>query len=369
MVDRLSIDASNQASPPHPTSSTRPSSSAALTTFPNPFEDEPEPGLFPALFTKVKNSFVFPGAQPVFNAGASRVDKGSVAPSTIEVQRQASSSLTTQQTEAQAIVEAERRRNARRPPPTPISISISPSTHPNTAEDQITSQHSPSRSTVNSHSKSLKPPSHTGQSASSSLNSPSIAPSAVPARRLVTPAERQWRPSGAAPAQVTISPVTSVTTTVQATKSGLSISEEPFSSPPLSRPAPRAHAHAHFAPSPVTTRASSIHHPNPAVRLRRSSIATIPDSPSSISLSAMIAANAELSQNASYVPGFPLPADDSRSVRSFGLVRKSNSVSRLIRRMRGEGLSKHYWMADEHCKECYDCKSVRCLKVSKGIRN
>jgi len=72
----------------------------------------------------------------------------------------------------------------------------------------------------------------------------------------------------------------------------------------------------------------------------------------------MIAANAELSQNASYVPGFPLPADDVRSVRSFALVRKSNSVSRLIRRMRGEGLSKHYWMADEHCKECYDCKSV-----------
>lgn len=85
----------------------------------------------------------------------------------------------------------------------------------------------------------------------------------------------------------------------------------------------------------------------------------MPDSPSSISLSAMIAANAELSQNASYVPGFPLPQDDTRSVRSLGFVRKSDSVSRLIRRMRGEGLSKHYWMADEHCKECYDCKSVR----------
>jgi hypothetical protein len=94
------------------------------------------------------------------------------------------------------------------------------------------------------------------------------------------------------------------------------------------------------------------------VRLRRSSIATIPDSPSSISLSVMIATNAELSQNASYVPGFPLPADDTRSVRSIGFVKKSDSVSRLIRRMRGEGLSKHYWMADEHCKECYDCKSV-----------
>jgi 1-phosphatidylinositol-3-phosphate 5-kinase len=77
----------------------------------------------------------------------------------------------------------------------------------------------------------------------------------------------------------------------------------------------------------------------------------------------MIAANAELSQNASYVPGFPLGQDDTRSVRSLGFVKKSNSVSRLIRRMRGEGLSKHYWMADEHCKECYDCKSVSYRKL------
>jgi 1-phosphatidylinositol-3-phosphate 5-kinase len=72
----------------------------------------------------------------------------------------------------------------------------------------------------------------------------------------------------------------------------------------------------------------------------------------------MIAANAELSQNVSFVPGFPLPQDDTRSVRSLGFVKRTNSVSKIIRRIRGEGLSKHYWMADEHCKECYDCKSV-----------
>jgi 1-phosphatidylinositol-3-phosphate 5-kinase len=68
--------------------------------------------------------------------------------------------------------------------------------------------------------------------------------------------------------------------------------------------------------------------------------------------------NAEINQNMSYVPGFPLGQDDTRSVRSMGMVKKTNSVSRIIRRIRGEGLSKHYWMADEHCKECYDCKSV-----------
>lgn len=73
----------------------------------------------------------------------------------------------------------------------------------------------------------------------------------------------------------------------------------------------------------------------------------------------MISANAELSQNNySFVPGFQLPADDTRSVRSLGFTKRPGSVSKIIRRMRGEGLSKHYWMADENCRECYDCKSV-----------
>lgn len=61
----------------------------------------------------------------------------------------------------------------------------------------------------------------------------------------------------------------------------------------------------------------------------------------------------------SSVPGFPI-ADDARSIRTsdtYGGHRK-DSVAKIIRRLRGEGLSKTYWMADENCKECYDCRSV-----------
>ncbi|KZO89685.1 hypothetical protein CALVIDRAFT_603485 [Calocera viscosa TUFC12733] len=61
------------------------------------------------------------------------------------------------------------------------------------------------------------------------------------------------------------------------------------------------------------------------------------------------------------IPGFPL-ADDARTVASVATngagLRRTESVSKVIRRIRGEGLSKTYWMEDEHCKECYDCKSV-----------
>jgi 1-phosphatidylinositol-3-phosphate 5-kinase len=76
------------------------------------------------------------------------------------------------------------------------------------------------------------------------------------------------------------------------------------------------------------------------------------------------------------IPGFPIP-DDARSIKtSTSLHRSSNSVSKVMRRLRGEGgspvaichvnfpfrrvtgLSRDYWMDDENCKECYDCKSV-----------
>ncbi|VDB86931.1 unnamed protein product [Peniophora sp. CBMAI 1063] len=61
------------------------------------------------------------------------------------------------------------------------------------------------------------------------------------------------------------------------------------------------------------------------------------------------------------IPGFPIP-DDARSIRTMtsvnGHFRRSDSVSKVIRRIRGEGLSREYWMDDENCKECYDCKSV-----------
>lgn len=57
------------------------------------------------------------------------------------------------------------------------------------------------------------------------------------------------------------------------------------------------------------------------------------------------------------IPGFPIP-DDARSIRTSASLHRSGSVSKVIRRLRGEGLSRHYWMDDENCKECYDCKSV-----------
>ncbi|KAL6307650.1 hypothetical protein BKA93DRAFT_926297 [Sparassis latifolia] len=58
------------------------------------------------------------------------------------------------------------------------------------------------------------------------------------------------------------------------------------------------------------------------------------------------------------IPGFPIQDSDARSVRTTGSIRRSASVSKVIRRIRGEGLSRDYWMDDELCKECYDCRSV-----------
>ncbi|KAF7307270.1 1-phosphatidylinositol-3-phosphate 5-kinase [Mycena indigotica] len=57
------------------------------------------------------------------------------------------------------------------------------------------------------------------------------------------------------------------------------------------------------------------------------------------------------------IPGFPIP-DDARSIKTTTSLHRSNSVSKVIRRIRGEGLSRDYWMDDENCKECYDCESV-----------
>lgn len=75
------------------------------------------------------------------------------------------------------------------------------------------------------------------------------------------------------------------------------------------------------------------------------------------------------------IPGFPIQDSDARSIRTNVSMRRSDSVSKVIRRIRGEGayarhtsrsphpyecvgLSRDYWMDDELCKECYDCKSV-----------
>ncbi|TFK26731.1 hypothetical protein FA15DRAFT_667221 [Coprinopsis marcescibilis] len=57
------------------------------------------------------------------------------------------------------------------------------------------------------------------------------------------------------------------------------------------------------------------------------------------------------------IPGFPIP-DDTRSIKTATTLHRSHSVSKVMRRIRGEGLSRHYWMDDESAKECYDCKST-----------
>ncbi|KAH6916651.1 1-phosphatidylinositol-3-phosphate 5-kinase, partial [Coprinopsis sp. MPI-PUGE-AT-0042] len=57
------------------------------------------------------------------------------------------------------------------------------------------------------------------------------------------------------------------------------------------------------------------------------------------------------------IPGFPI-ADDTRSIKTATTLHRSHSVSKVMRRIRGEGLSKDYWMDDANAKECYDCKSM-----------
>lgn len=333
----LSIDTSAASA----ASSARPSPVTGLTTFPNPFEDEPEPGLLPSLLSKVKSTFSATPAKPDPKPPTAETKAGP--------------------TEAQQIAVAARRQAAAAasaasaPAPAPKRSGTS---QLSIASGDVSPAHRPSPTT--GVAAALPLPSST---ASQSLATPSTSSSATPSvnsglrtnpqRRHLVPGERNWRPAGAAPAQVTVSPVTSVTTTVHS-----KLKEDT-----TARGHPRllqSHAtlpsiEVNAPPRLKTLSSSSLGGP----RLRRGSISTIPDSPSSVSLSAMISANAELSQNNySFVPGFPLPAEDTRSVRSLGFVKRPGSVSKIIRRMRGEGLSKHYWMADENCKECYDCKSV-----------
>ncbi|RIA92962.1 hypothetical protein C1645_763745 [Glomus cerebriforme] len=52
---------------------------------------------------------------------------------------------------------------------------------------------------------------------------------------------------------------------------------------------------------------------------------------------------------------------DTRSIRSVQTISStgnSYSISKVIRRLRGEGVNKDYWMADDTCRECYDCKAT-----------
>ncbi|WVR06352.1 hypothetical protein IAU60_003383 [Kwoniella sp. DSM 27419] len=403
----------------------RGSPTATLTTFPNPFEDEPEQGILPTLFSKVKQTFTSntgtsgqvaasatggPGGGPAGNKG-SKAASLSVADSGKGQARLIRHPATPDhegasvddvnegkiQTEAQAIAEAARRTAQqaaaaataaqasqaaagslyarRQSGPAPAIQPITKSQLEDATPVGTGATVSPRKTAI----QSLRPPLSTVNSvgsATSSVQAPSILSSShshvhsqAPTRRFPMPHERQWAPTTAAPAQVTISPVTSLTTTVQTSGHGPRPATPEGSAPfpiPLGR-GQRSYGQYNPQASAVgssTRSATPLHHHahsnslSQNLRIRRSSIATLPDSPSSVSISAMLAANAELSQNFSYVPGFPLQNDDTRSVRSLGLVKKHNSVSKIIRRMRGEGLSKHYWMADEHCKECYDCKSA-----------
>lgn len=377
--------------------------SSHLTTFPNPFQDEPEQGILPAFLSKVKQTFTSGISQSPTQNSHAISDR---PPFSVEDENRFSHdrdsnpvapSRESGQTEAQAIAEAVMRNRIQTAVPGPL---------PNSAAEQQQRMHGqstgsmsavvttpaetlsltqatahPSNSSIHiSHGQTLNPPLSAvnafGSSESHSPIPPSVASSQFPTsgqKRPVAPGGPQWRPSGVAPAQVTVSPVT---TTVQ------TASKEPISSP--ARPIPFSNTKASHRSNvnlqtsmPSSSRAptplSHHTHTNPLSmsqnkRLRRSSIATLPDSPSSLSISGMIAANAELAQRNSYVPGFPLAQDDIRSVRSMGAVKRLNSVSRIIKRMKGDGLSKQYWMADEHCKECYDCKSVSLLIYMRNVR-
>ncbi|WWC88696.1 uncharacterized protein L201_003609 [Kwoniella dendrophila CBS 6074] len=482
MASSLQID-SNSAAPSstHANAGDKASPSAAitLTTFPNPFEDEPEQGIFPALFSKVKQTFTNASNTTLGGGNSASVGTGNNRGSdkrSIDTQHRENAILESDrvasglvqnenktkpnQTEAQAIAEAVKRgahqaalaassraqpnsshypsqyqtqhpishdegsssnsggigqlHNRRRSSGPSNIPSIQPITTISESSRPIVTNTSP-RKLPAKQSQSLRPPLSTVNSvgsATSSIQSPSIlsfshsvstSNANLPIRRLMhAPNERQWKPSLAAPAQVTISPVTSVTTTIQASASNTNLNQvskrpqTPEGSTPFPHgPGNRHKAHFNNIPSssnnnnytgPVHASSSRsitpLHHHahsnshSQNFRIRRSSIVTLPDSPSSISISTMLNANAELSNNynynlGNYVPGFPLNQDDTKSIKSLnfgnqigggggfgGFVKKQNSVSKIIRRIRGEGLSKHYWMADESCKECYDCKSI-----------
>ncbi|KAE8538821.1 hypothetical protein D1P53_005186 [Cryptococcus gattii VGV] len=335
--------------------------SSHLTTFPNPFQDEPEQGILPAFLSKVKQTFTSGISQSSAQNSHAISDR---PPLSIEDENRFSHdrdsnpvapSRESGQTEAQAIAEAVMRNR--------IQTAV-PGALPNSAAEQQQRMHGqstgsmsavvttpvealsltqatahPSNSSIHiSHGQTLNPPLSAvnafGSSESHSPIPPSVVSSQLPTsgqKRPVAPGGPQWRPSGVAPAQVTVSPVT---TTVQ------TASKEPTSSP--ARPIPFSNTKASHRSNvnlqtsmPSSSRAptplSHHTHTNPLSmsqnkRLRRPSIATLPHSPSSLSISGMIAANAELTQRNSYVPGFPLAQDDIRSVRSMGAVKRLNSI-------------------------------------------
>ncbi|OZJ06649.1 hypothetical protein BZG36_00277 [Bifiguratus adelaidae] len=56
-------------------------------------------------------------------------------------------------------------------------------------------------------------------------------------------------------------------------------------------------------------------------------------------------------------PDSKSPSDsDAASIRTTFSVSTSNSLARVIRKLRGDGMNKDYWMPDDNCRECYECK-------------
>ncbi|CAG8499888.1 4777_t:CDS:2, partial [Racocetra fulgida] len=75
---------------------------------------------------------------------------------------------------------------------------------------------------------------------------------------------------------------------------------------------------------------------------------------------------------------YPIYKDvsDTRSIQSVQATASTAnnsgySFSKVIRRLRGEGVNRGYWMADDTCKECYDCKTtftlIFCSKCASNI--
>ena len=330
-----------------------------LTTFPLIHADEPEQGLLPSLISKVKSTFGASTAVPITAGVLSVVGFGG---------SNESGPGDEAQTEAQRIAEAVknqhqhqrggtghvRRASGSLGAPAGQSNTLKIDTQLSRASSSIPSAKPSASSPRKQTSAGLKPPSLPHASSSSGSQPPSLDSRASSSRKL--PIENRLRPR-LATATTSVSAVTSVTHSV----AHKSTDHLPVAGPSrVPFPVYRA-AHTGLQTALHGQKASHIpllqHAQNN--RVRRSSIATLPDSPSSTALSNLVSGNAELSQNGPYMGGFSLGNDDSRSVRSVAIGKKGNkSVSRIIRRLRGEGLSKHYWMADEHCKECYDCKSV-----------
>ena len=47
---------------------------------------------------------------------------------------------------------------------------------------------------------------------------------------------------------------------------------------------------------------------------------------------------------------------DTQSVMTNFSISRSNSLSRILARLRGHKSDKEFWMPDEQCKECYKCR-------------